>query len=235
MSIVKSYDRGVQKQCRLDLRTFESTGLTVKSIAKPHQTFTLGVGIDHIPTWQQLSSGVWALLYNRANGDLISLPAAQATDLNFTSSDFSGFVWCKFEANQNGFFMGNLESSGLTSGWGWYFIGTAVRLCTSNAASGFGMYDLAWTYESTRWHSFAFSKSGTAAAGYIDGRPAPGSGSVRNPVVTSPYDFSIGRYGHTWATLGLDASLCLHRVWNRVLSPVEHMEIFNRERHLFGV
>ncbi len=216
----------------LSLPMFEGTGTaTVRDVARPHHP----VGMTHSPAWGTLASGQTYLDLDGAN-DYLQCAAASCTDLDFTTGDFSGCVWATQTTN-NGYQHLMCRGTLATDGWlfRYYAHATAgyIQFCSSQAgASQNSRYTGALT--NGAWVCCGFSRSGASVRIYMNGADATTvAGSHVNPA-TSARKLLLGIYDDE-ATLALDGSMWNPRIWNRALSPSEHMGIFKRERHLLGV
>jgi hypothetical protein len=210
----------------------EGTGTAVTAdVAKPHHPVTQ----VHAPAWTQLSpSGLWVLGLDGAN-DHLTCAAASCADLNFTSSDFSLAAWVLYDTlpgTATIFYRGKYQTDGwsfyMTSGWG--------LVCTTNqaGASQASYSSLAWLPAAGSWFLASIARSGTSVRVYIDGRDRTSTAATHSDPTTASRTFYVG-VSNGGASGFLDGLLWGPRIWSRALSPAEHMELFNRERGLFGV
>jgi hypothetical protein len=82
------------------------------------------------------------------------------------------------------------------------------------------------------WQLIGLSRSGASIRLYINGLDRTSTAAAHINPLTSVGDCYIGggAAGTWW-----NGRLWNPRIWGRALSPSEHMSIFKRERHLFGV
>ncbi len=216
----------------LSLPFREATGTVLtQDVAKPHHPVTL----VHAPVWTTLASNLQVLDFDGVN-DYMQCLAASCVDLDFTVGDFSLAFWVyPDDLSGTGIILGRYELN--VSGWECY-IGTASYMTlranhggvpARTAASGNGITESAWQL-------LGISRSGAYPLMYRNGIPLPmvyDPGGITNPV-TSPQDLVIGvRY--TKNANYFNGKLWNPRIWGRKLEPWEHLQMFNRERHLFGV
>jgi len=224
----RGYDKSdLNKGLLLSLPFDEGIGtVSVKDVAKPHHP----VLQTHAPVWTQLPSGLWVFDFDGTN-DWLSCLAASCVDLNFSNtSDFSGVAWifpttatkaryilCKMDfVNYRGyyFYLSSDASPSLSLGVGGNATNTSQIIVRSS------------------WSCVGFRRAGTSVRLYVNGRDATNNAqshtceaSGKNLYMGNSDSLNNQWAGYLW---GL-------RIWNRALSPAEHMEIFNRERDLFGV
>ena len=227
----KGYDRGLGKDCLLDLPMFEGIGAaSLMDVAKPHHP----VLMTHAPVWTQLSSGLWVLNFTAAHPDYLSIVAAGCTDLNFTTESFSGVCWTQFVNSglQRQHIMGKGSGFGGTTGWTLYW-NTQSQLCFRSVPGAVS--------ESAQManavHLCGFTRVGASVRMYVDSSDRTSTAGNHGATITSAAasNFLVAVYEGLLATTAFNGQLGLSRIWNRALSPAEHREIFNRERHLFGV
>jgi len=232
MGLVKGFDRTINKQLLLSIPMFEGIGTsTIKDIAKPHHL----VSLTHSPAWVLLSSGVWALNFDGTN-DYASISHALFTDLDFTTGDFSGICW-QYKTTYGGFYFGNCANP-MT--WGFYIGGDVTEglvLKTWSGASSQSTISAASIVSSSVWYLAGFSvrDSDPSCRLYLNGIDVTSVLGIYSPRGATGADFAIAKGVGGGGIGNFTGNLCGIRVWNRRLDPREHMEIFNRERHLFGV
>lgn len=219
---------------------FEEGSGTIRTqdVAKPHHLVTQ----IHAPVWTTLASGLQVLDFDGAN-DYMECQAADCADLDFTAGDFSIACWCYWEGATGGvadILMGRYELS--VSGWELYFdesdplitLNLRVHHAGDPAGDRTSGYSLGWTKDN--WWLAGISRSGAYPSMYRNGLGvdmAYSAGGIANPA-TCAEDLVIGvRY--TKNINFYDGKMWNPRIWDRKLESWEHMEIFNRERALFGV
>ena len=232
----KGYDRGLGKDCLLDLPMFEGIGAaSLMDVAKPHHLVTQ----THAPTWVRLSSGLYVLSFTSTDPDFLWCAAASCTDLNFISTaSFSVACWAYVSLSLGANVTMPFMMRGLYGTDGWVFGpknigGGGKSFILYDGKNQQGAYSSTTSYSLNTWMLFGASKVGTSARLYVNGVDvtlgndgiSPTSANrklylgIQNDETTGPFGGMMGR----------------PRIWNRALSPAEHVEIFNRERHLFGV
>jgi hypothetical protein len=220
---------GLNQGLLLSLPMREGIGAVTYDEARPHHPMTL----VHAPAWSQLASGISVLTFDGAN-DYISCSAANSLDLAAVWNGlFSGCIWFKqidmVPAWQR--LMVKVDAAN-TKGWSFNahrdnrtlsfisYTPTGFTLCSN------GIYDF------TSWWLAGFSRISVASVrlylnGY-DGTFTVGDHSTMDDPATE--NFTIGHTIDPYA-----GSLWNPRIWNRALTAAEHLELFNQERHLFGV
>ena len=198
-------------------------------VARPHHPMSLGGA----PTWTKIApSGIWVMDFNGTN-DYLQCAAKSSTDLDFTSGDFSMVVWLyPHMLLSNGRFLN--KGAGGQSGWGWRIGASATAFYTCQAgeatqsSADSGIAANTWTLR-------GISRVGASIRIYAAGVDATATaGTHINPTSAAAHPLEIGA-----RTVGtdyfFDGLLWNPRIWARALAPWEHRQIFNRERHLFGV
>lgn len=146
---------------------------------------------------------------------------------------FGGLALNTDDSSQRaGFFVRGVDG---TDGWSFTIDQSSGRLTTSQAGASQKTTSSDLAYSASGWTLYGFSRAGSSVRLFCNGRVCanlatgvhvnPATASRKLHVGTSDAESSF-----LWA-----GSLGLPRIWGRALSPAEHMEIFNRERALFGV
>lgn len=157
--------------------------------------------------------------------DYLTLPAT-ATQLNFTSGNFSIIMRVKFDvvdAHQV------LYCRGLGATDGWYIMfnaNTKVYLYTSQVDADQNTRSTASVTSTTAWYTIGFSRSGEDVLIYIDGaEDVEVAGTHINPV-TCARTTKIGCYDDL--SLDFNGTMSDIFVYNRSLSAGEHLDIHKR-------
>ncbi len=219
----------------LDLSMLEAIGTLFHDESRNHSMATSHATLGN-PLWMQLSASRYGLSINPAlplidTRQFLDIPAADCTNLNFTSTDYSVAIW--FHWSDSG------ETSQIVfgkyvvsdSGWEVYLseIG-ALRYMTvrhhhaAGATFRTATNSLGWAYN--EWHLFSYSRTGTTAQHYRDGQPIPSDGDVLiDPESSVANDFRIGcRY--TEDSNWLKGRFHRPRAWSRALTADEHRLLF---------
>lgn len=199
--------------------------------AKPHHTCTL-----HGGAWNALASGL-PYIDLSPNPDWIDCPAAATADLNFTAGDFSMVIWIAPDALAVPL---ALLGRGLFNTDGWTLQtqpGGGFTIFTYQAGAVQGSNALLVLTVGT-WTLVGISRSGAIATTFANGVDVTQlHGNHVNPL-TANRELHIGVEDDE-ATHRFDGKiaggLCGPRIWGRKLEPHEFMQLFNMERHWFGV
>ncbi len=215
----------------LSLPFMEGTGtLGTADVARPHHPVTM----THSPAWVQLANGLWVLDFDGTN-DYLSCAAASSTDLDFTTGDFSGCIWVYLDTLIENKYLFSRSGGYGVSGW-MFRIHTDNKIYMFTTAAGpVPIIAYSTTVLSTgSWQLLGWSKSGATTTIYWLGQDVSYERSSASPNLTSgANDFFVSRYAS--GSYRVDGRLWNPRIWGRALSPSEHMSIYKRERHLFGV
>lgn len=216
----------------LSLPFSEYAGVNVNDVAKPHHSVVV-----YGPTWYQLPSGLAVLSFVRASNQYLACPAAQSLDLCFSGSTaFSGSCWA-YRSSDN---WGSLFGKGILNVDGWEFSwADNERLYFTTYSPSTYATSSSYTQPLltiNTWHLVGFSHLTT---GWVDFFVDGYQYTDLNESYSNTFDSNVARDlrigwsgGGIGAWPGYIGRVC---IWNRVLQPLEHMEIFNRERGLFGV
>lgn len=239
LEMVKGYDNiRINYHSLLDLPFNEGVGTLAHDIAKPHHRDVTLVGP---PTW-----GAWPLsntptLFFNGVTDYLECTAAATADLDFTSADYSLVVWTYHTVSVlSDIILGRYAVN--IDGWEFYFGASALgnlNLRHSHSSLGAGdlsdsCYSNGWTDD--KWHLVGLSRSGLYPLMYRDGLPVVmnyGPNGMRDPDPCNR-DLVIGTR-FTKNTNWFHGYMKQPRVISGSLSPSDHWQIFEIERHLFGV
>jgi len=219
----RGYDKSdLNKGLLLSLPFDEGTGtVSVQDVAKPHHP----VLMTHAPVWTQLSSGLWVLAFDGTN-DYMSIAAASAPSLDWTTGSFSFAFW--ISPTRFGSFSTLYDRQTLTKGFrirqdlGMWFEAEGGYFPPNNDVVG------------STWQLYSFTRQGVKLAYYRNGGMCSTNDNCTLTMTSkAALDVYIGQ--SQAGTERYQGSMWGFRIWSRALSPAEHMEIFNRERDLFGV
>ena len=230
------YDNlGLNEDIQLDLSMLEATGLVMHDESKNHSMATMHAAIG-TPLWQQIATGHFGLQLNAAyptlnTNQFVDIPAANCTNLDFTSTDYSLAIWLRWSDSEytSQVVMGKYVVG--TRGWEVYLTEVgALRYMTvrhhhaGGAPIRTASYSLGWEYDT--WYLFGYSKIGTTGYHYRDGEPIiTVSDILIDPESSIADDFRIGcRY--TEDANWFKARFHRPRAWSRGLSAAEHKQLF---------
>ncbi|TFH43582.1 MAG: LamG domain-containing protein [ANME-2 cluster archaeon] len=192
------------------------------------------------PTWGNTAEGKEIITLDGAT-EYLELPNADCLDLDFTTEDYSIGMWFKWTTgNPTLILMGRYEID--VGGWEFYLADNAgtdrILTLRHNHAGGATVrsacYSINWTKDV--WWFVGCSRDGAAAQHYRNGNPIAtthGVGGLEG-IETTTQDLTIGvRY--TKNANYYCGPLGRTRIWNRVLTRAEWLQIFETERHLYGV
>lgn len=178
-------------------------------------------------TWVRLPSGLWVLNFD--GDDRVS--CGVATSLEVGSSDFSVLVWCKVTDTVNlqvivGKLSFGLQQFGIYANTG--VISGAMR------ADGAGItVDMIAPYSASAYYLIALTRLTNTLTLYANGVPQ-NTGDVTG--ITPDTSAQIFRIGETYnSTYRLTGQAGLVKQLTVALSTTQIVNIFNQERHLFGV
>ena len=237
----------------LDLPFYEGGGTVTRDQAKPHHQ---DVTLVNTPSWQRLESefdfghgdgfdsGVplVVLAFNGTN-EYGYLDNAASIDLDFIANDYSIGMWTRWEDNaQSQILLGRYLLN--TSGWELYFYsgGGAIKYLTLRhhhagtlvgANTRSACYSVGWTPEV--WSFIGISRTGGGEAQHYKNGIAltMTTGGLVDPE-TNNNDMVIG----TRTSKDFDwykGKMWRPRIWNRSLSALEWLNIFEKERKFFGI
>lgn len=238
--MAKGYDNiPILMQTRLDLPFYEGTGALAHDISRPsalNKTTTIVTA-----AWEQVAlSNITVLNLNAATPDYLTLAAASCTDLNFTTgalNSFSGCVWIYphvlVGADRTIFARGLLN----TDGWEFLIQDTGEVTFRTNQtgppAANQITYSAAASVVINAWQFVAFTRSGGVAEVYCNMDKVTSTSGVHVTPLTSARDLHIGTSdAHANSFDGLIAH---PRIWDKVMSTSDFLELFHLEHELFGV
>jgi len=232
------YDNlAINNQILLDLPFREGVGAITRDVAKPHHQ---DVDLVNTPTWESLVSGLGVIDLNGTT-EYLQLLAAACADLDFVAGDYSLGVWVYFEAGgadnktpMSRFLLDN-------NGWELYHWTNEILTLRHHHAAGAttrtAAYSENWSFG--KWWFMGVSRSGASAqfyrgdaSGLVALTTTISTGGLINPEACNQ-NLYIGR-----DTTGVNlhnGKLWRPRAWGRVLSAEEWAQIFECERHWFGV
>jgi len=227
----------INHQILLDLPFEEGVGAITRDLAKPHHEDVLLIAT---PTWDETDSGVGTITFDGAT-EYLELDQASCADLDFTTEDYSIGMWFYWTVgNPTLMLMGRNQVD--VGGWELYLYdgGGADRILTlrHNHAAGAAVRSAcnstAWTRDT--WWFVGVSRSGNVAPHYRNGKSITtnyGVGGLED-METCAQDLVVGaRY--TKDANFYCGSMYRPRIWDRALTATEWAQIFEMERHWFGV
>jgi len=234
---VRSYDKlSINEDILLDLPFNEGSGAITGDIAKPHHTFDL----NNAPTWTSLVSGRGVLTFDGAT-EYLDASAASTADMDFTSGDYSVGVWINWTDVGGGLSQIVIGRYGvdldgweiyLTEGGGFNYLTQRHHHATLAPNTRDGCYSTGWA-QST-WFLLGISRSGLYPVHYRNGVALAMSYEATGMLDpdTCNRDMVIGtRY--TKDANWYQNMMWRPRMWSRVLSADEWMEIYDEESGWF--
>lgn len=204
----------------------------MQDVAKPHHP----ISMVSSPVWTQLSSGLWVQQYTSSHPDYLSCVAGNCTDLQFASESFSLAIWWYRVTGVGGqiqFLFAKRDASGTR--------GYAVSHDRANSLFYITINNTMYTITnylitSNAWHLAVFMKDYPNSQMYccLDGILISRR-TMLHPTATIADALLIGIPPTFSVNSSWNGYLHRPRIWNRALSFAESKEMFNRERHLFGV
>lgn len=224
------YDNlAVNMQMLLDLRFLEGTGTPTQDWAKAHHVCTL-VGT---PTWQALANDLGYLDFVAGNPDYIRSLQAATVDLDFTTGAFTLLAWIRPDAlgNRNFFTRG----VNVTDGWFmWMDVNGAINFTTNQAAASQNTAGGVADAIVGTWTMIGCTRAGASVRTFSNGIDTTGTPAVHIDPLTANRNLYIGvndLAGAGW----YDGDMWRPRILGRQLSASQMLDIFERERDLFGV
>jgi len=215
----------------LDLQFRETTGTTTADWSKAYH---IPATLTGAPTWAVLGNDLTYLSFDPANPDRLTIAAASSTDLDFTTSSFSGAAWIYPDAYGNRYLM---DKSGAAVGWAFWISGTSPYLAFTTANAGpltqtsYGGTGLALS----AWQFVAFTRTGATGRLFLNGVDVTTTPATHvNPASSAAVDMTIGTIvgaGAGW----YDGRMWRPRIWNRDLAAWELLALYEEERSQFGV
>jgi len=230
------YDKlAINHQILLDLPFREAIRALTRDVAKPHHQ---DVALINAPTWESLVSGLGVIDLN-GTSQYLELATGACVDLNFTNGDYSIGGWFYWESGgeDDQHIIGRYDVD--VDGWELYLYDPTGSLnLRHHHAGGASIRSACDSYGWTQnvWHFMGVSRSGATAAFYRNGGAVATTcsvGGLINPE-TCGEDLTIGvRFDK--ASEYFKGKLWRPRIWGRALSEEEWAQIFEYERHWFGV
>lgn len=214
----------------LSLPMQEGTGTVTHDVSRAHHPITLVA----TPTWTTVASGLNILSFNAASHEYLSCPNASCLDLDFTGTDeFSLGGWCYVDDMAAAYaWIGRFVLD--VSGWEAFFFNYYLTLRISQGGADTAVSCYCEDVNPDVWMLMGISRSGAYPLFYRDGAAAETHYEVGGipALVSSAGDLKIGNNTNGNAYNG---DMWNPRIWNRALAAEEWAELFERERHLFGV
>ncbi len=233
---IKSYDSIPENaDILLDLPFAEGVGIETHDVAKSHHP----VSLVNTPTWGTSPSGISILDLDESSSEYAEIDAADSTDLDFTTGDYSFGLWYNS--------LVTAEVSQLLAGkyvvnvGGWEIYTTKadpLRYLSlrHHHAGGAGTRSSAFSlgWEFSTWWFLGISRSGSACQMYRNGEPVETTSELEDPETAAASDIVIGaRY--TKDANFFNGSMYGLRMWPREVVESEWKNMFDRERDFFDV
>jgi hypothetical protein len=220
----------VNQELVLDLQFREYSGTVTRDWAKPyHDPVTLVNG----PTWSLLGNDLTYLNLACADQEHLIIAAAAATDLDFTTGDFSGAAW--FYPTSHGERYIFNHGTGAT---GWKFgirAATWEMLLYTLQAGPTIQASYSTPVTTSVWQFVGFNRDGANVRMFVNGRDRTTTpGTHVDPATAAAQNFYVG-CGDLVAAGWLCGDLWRPRVWKRKVEAWEMLAIYEAERDLFGV
>ena len=215
----------------MDLQFRETTGTTTCDNAK---TYREPLTLNGTPAWAIVGNDLTYLSFDPANPDFLLSLAADSTDLNFTTSSFSGAMWIYPDVYGNRYL---IDKSSATAGWAFWVAGVSpyIAFTTANAGPATQITYGAANLILSAWQFVGFTRSGAAARIYLNGRDATATPATHiDPATAVAINTQIGTVvgaGAGW----YDGRMWRPRVWERQLAAWEMLALYEEERLLIGV
>jgi hypothetical protein len=184
------------------------------------------------PAWTQLASGIYVLDFNSATPDWLDCPALATAKLDFTAGDFSMGVWAKIDDAVTRI----LLCRGVANTDGWLLlVSNAGNVGFATCQAGFtqATYSAACITPGT-WYLIGISRSGANVVTFVNGEDVTDAPDTHVDPTTANRELHIAvredEVSDPW-----DGQIWNPRIWGRYLQPWEWLELFNMERHWFGV
>ena len=228
------YDKlSLNAQLLLGLPFEEGTRILTYDRAKAHHELTL----NGVPTWNSLANGLPYLDFNSANPDWLDCGAAATADLDFTAGDFSGAIWVRPDSVATAQWL-IIRGLAANDGWEFYMDPADLVFRTHQAATTQTNRSAAAIIAATTWNLAGFARDGTSVRLYLNGLDVTATAVPLVNPLTSARELHIGIQNDE-ATNPYDGRIAGGppgpRIWGRALSAYEHLQIFNMEKHWFGV
>lgn len=219
----------------LDVTMEEVSGATGDSIfdrARPHHEVILHGGTIG---WVQLASGLYVMDFTSGSPDWLDIGAAASADMDFTTEDFGLCAWVNVDslaANLSIMCRGLLD----TDGWHCQVLmdGSIVFFTNQAAADQYSQSPTGLITVGT-WALVSFSRDGTSVRCCINGVDVTETAGTHTDPLTANRELHIGIYdnetGSPWGGQMWRPRACI----NHSPEAWEWLELFNMERHWFGV
>jgi len=247
--ITQSYDKIPENDSLLfDLPFREGIRAETHDHAKPHHPLTFQIPGGGSFSWVTLASGLGVLEFNPVglgvtDGVYLKGLAADTVDFNFTTDDYSIGCWVNWEwIGHSSILMGRYAVD--QCGWETYFDESGGRNTLSQRHHHLSLtpnlnsncYSTGWTpgvwafvgvsREAGDIYPIHFRNGRALTMAYETSGMLNPDTCNRNLVLGCRYTLDANWFkGQMWRP----------RIWNRALSTVEWMNIFKRERVLFGI
>ena len=223
---------GLNEDIQLDLSMLEATGLITHDESPNHSMATMYSTIL-TPFWLQTTTGNYGLHLNRINPlfdmqQFLDIPAADCTNLNFTTTDYSLAMWFNWEfLGTSAILMGKYVVN--NSGWETYLhndgINDTLTVRHHHGGTRTATYSAGWTQNV--WQLWSYSRIGANAYHYRDGEAVAvvGSGALQDPSSSIANDWRLGcRY--TEDANWLKARFHRPRAWSKALTADQHRLLY---------
>jgi hypothetical protein len=239
MTVAIGHDKlSINHQMVLSLPFREMVNQLIQDRAAPHHpvqghNLTWASGLPIIP------SGLGLGVFDGATAYADS-PAALTVDMNFTSEDYSIAVWVYYQVVAHSQIVVGRYGTHL-DGWDLhlYHVNSTLSLRHNHgslAPDHSTCYSEGWN--TGQWHLIGISRSGRYPRHFRNGAEIEVSysaGGLDDPD-TANRDLVIGVRGVTKNANWYSGYMTLLRVWgSRAMEEWEHRQIFEEERHWFGV
>ena len=222
---------GLNEDIELDLSMLEATGSYLHDESRNHSMATMHTALG-TPLWLQTSEGHFGIYLNRIYPLLdvdqyYDIPAADCTELNFTTTDYSLAIWFYWTSTgRSQIIMGKYFLD--QSGWEVYLHDTGMhRYMTVRHHHGgtrTSSYSDGWAFN--EWHLWSYSRIGATGYHYKDGEPITTISQVlQDPGSSVADDFRIGcRFteNDNWAKIRFHRP----RAWSRGMLPDGHRLLY---------
>ena len=223
---------GLNEDIQLDLSMLEGTGELLHDESKNHSTATVHYA-RMAPLWQQRASFNYGIYLNRSyplfdTDEFYDILAADCTNLNFTSGDYSLAMWFNWDfESYSQILMGKYIVD--ICGWEAYLhssgIGDILTVRHHHGGTRTATYSLGWTQGVD--HLWSYSRSGANAYHYRDGEPVTvyGSGALQDAASSVACDWRLGcRYDE--AQNWLKAYFHRPRAASKLWTPTQHRLLY---------
>jgi len=218
-------DRANQKRgCVLDLRSPITGGSTIYDVSGQgnHGTITGA-------TWTRLPSGLWAQSFD---GTADYVDCGNATNLQM-DNNLSALLWINLKRTANYEYL-LVKGQAWSNGWWIQKNITSLDIVFNYLGAGGGRTSGILTLTLNLWAFVVFTFASGVITRYLNGTQIGQTTFVDATILgTATSNFYIGIAPDLTFDSQIDAGS--YRIFNRVLSDSEIAQIYNQERHLFGV